>query len=363
MTEFRPNGTILLEANPHYRDPAKPAFATVTFKGGGDAVAAARAVLVTGAFDYASNLQLAPEVLRGMRAAGRGTVVSGFGTVVERLVVNLTDPSPERGGARSTRAHPHPFLTDRAVRRALSMAIDRKRLVVTGLRRGRTADVQRGSGSGDLRVHGERRLPRTGHRGREAPAGRGRVAARPGRRQATGRRAALRPVPDLDQRGRQAFQALIGQWWSEIGVATELRDIDASVFFGGDPGSPDTYQKFFADIEMYASGFEGADPESHLGAFRCDNEPRPASRWRGGNVPRYCSDAYDRLLARMAVTGDVPERARIGRALNDMLVQDHVLIPLVHRGRVSAHARSLGGVRLNTWDSQIWNIADWHRSG
>jgi ABC-type transport system substrate-binding protein len=34
---------------------------------------------------------------------------------------------------------------------------------------------------------------------------------------------------------RQDFQALIKQWWSEIGVETELRNIDASVFFGGDP--------------------------------------------------------------------------------------------------------------------------------
>ena len=95
--------------------------------------------------------------------------------------------------------------------------------------------------------------------------------------------------------------------------------------------------------------FEGADPESYLGAWRCGNEPRPASQWQGENMPRYCSEAYDRLLAEMAVTGDVEERARLARAMNDMLVQDYVLIPLVHRGRVSAHARSLGGVRLNTW--------------
>jgi len=43
---------------------------------------------------------------------------------------------------------------------------------------------------------------------------------------------------------RQETQALVKQWWSEIGVDTELRNIDASVFFGGDPSSPDTFQKF-----------------------------------------------------------------------------------------------------------------------
>ena len=52
-----------MAANPNYRDPAKPAFATLTFKGGGDASGAGRSVLETGEFDYAWNLQLAPEVI------------------------------------------------------------------------------------------------------------------------------------------------------------------------------------------------------------------------------------------------------------------------------------------------------------
>jgi peptide/nickel transport system substrate-binding protein len=28
---------------------------------------------------------------------------------------------------------------------------------------------------------------------------------------------------------------------------------------------------------------------------------------------------------------------------------------------VSAHSNTLGGVILNTWDSELWNVADWHR--
>ena len=43
------------------------------------------------------------------------------------------------------------------------------------------------------------------------------------------------------------------EMWKQIGVETELRNLSASVFFGGDVGSPDTYQKFFTDIEMYLS--------------------------------------------------------------------------------------------------------------
>ena len=68
---------------------------------------------------------------------------------------------------------------------------------------------------------------------------------------------------------RQAAQALIKQWWNEIGVEVELRNIDASVFFGADPGSPDTLQKFYADVEMYANEFDGTDPEKYLGEWMC----------------------------------------------------------------------------------------------
>ena len=361
VTEFRSNDFISLDANPHYRDPAKPAFATVMFKGGGDAAAAARAVLETGEFDYAWNLQLAPDVLQSMQAAGKGVVVSSFGTLVERLLVNLTDPAPELGNARSTRAHPHPFLSDRAVRKALSMAIDRELLVEVGY--GQAArptcnvvpapEVYASAANEDCLVQdiegAKRLLDEAGWR-----------PGPDGIRQKDGVRLSILYQTSTNA-VRQDFQALIKQWWSGIGVEVELRDIDASVFFGGDPGSPDTYEKFFADIEMYANNFEGADPEPYLGGWRCGNEPRPASQWRGANVPRYCSEEYDRLLGEMAETGDLGERARLAKAMNDMLVQDHVLIPLVHRGRVSAHAHSLGGVLLNTWDSEIWNIADWHR--
>ena len=46
---------------------------------------------------------------------------------------------------------------------------------------------------------------------------------------------------------RQNTQALIKQWWSEIGIETDLRNIRRfAVFFGGDPASPDTFQKFYS---------------------------------------------------------------------------------------------------------------------
>jgi peptide/nickel transport system substrate-binding protein len=133
VTDFKPNDVITMKANENYRDPAKPAFATLTFKGGGDAAAAGRAVMETGEFDYAWNLQLAPDVIAKMAEGGKGTPVSGFGTLVERIEMNMTDPSPDLPeGERATAEHPHPILSDERVRKALSMAIDRNLLVEIG---------------------------------------------------------------------------------------------------------------------------------------------------------------------------------------------------------------------------------------
>ncbi len=361
VTEFRPNDVISLKANDNYRDPNKPAFATVTFKGGGDATAAGRAVLETGEFDYAWNLQLAPDVLANMSAKGKGTVVSSFGTLVERIMINLTDPDPKWGDERATRKHPHPFLTDKAVRQALSMAIDRELLVEIGYgAAGRPTcnvlpapEIYKSTANDGCLVQdiegAKALLDNAGWK-----VGADGIRAKDGVRLSILYQTSTNAV-------RQDFQALIKEWWKQIGVETELRNIDASVFFGSDPGSPDTFQKFFADVEMYANNFDGTDPESYMAYWECKQAPSPENQWQGNNMPRYCSEDYDKLVAEMATTGDLNERARLAKAMNDMLMQDYIILPLVDRGRVSAHANSLGGVVLNTWDSELWNAADWFR--
>jgi peptide/nickel transport system substrate-binding protein len=362
VTEFRPNDVISLEANPNYRDPAKPAFATMTFKGGGDATAAGRAVLETGEFDYAWNLQLAPEVIEQMAAGGKGQTIAAFGSLVERIMVNMTNPSsslPE--GERSTAKHPHPFLTDPAVRKALSMAIDRDLLVEIGYgQAGRPtcnlvpAPALYASDNTDCLVH-----DMAGANALLDEAGWTRGAG--GIREKDGVRLSLLFQTSTNA-VRQDFQALIKQWWDELGVETELRNVSASVFFGGDPGSPDTFQKFYADLEMYANNFDGTDPEAYLAAQLCSKAPRPETQWQGENITRFCDPEYDALVAELGRTGELEKRGEIARKLNDMVTKEsNVIIPLVDRGRVSAHSNTLGGVVLNTWDSELWNVADWYR--
>ncbi|MCG7624836.1 MULTISPECIES: peptide ABC transporter substrate-binding protein [unclassified Epibacterium] len=362
VDEFKPNDVITLSANPNYRDPAKPAFAKVLFKGGGDATAAGRAVMETGEFDYAWNLQLAPDVISQMEAGGKGKAVAGFGPLLERIMLNNTNPSPDLGPEERSVIRPHPFLSDPAVYKAMSMAIDRPLLVEIGYgKAGRVScswvpapeafainpegcDTQDIAGANAL-------LDQAGIVDTDGD----------GIREKDGV-----PLKILYQTStnavRQDFQALIKQWWSEIGIETELRNINSSVFFGGDPGSPDTFQKFYADVEMYANTFNGTDPQSYFGNGLCDKAPTPASQWQGENISRFCDEEFDALHKELTQTADMAKRIEIGQKLNTIVFEKGGMIPLVHRGRLSAHSNTLGGVDLNVWDSELWNAADWYRA-
>ncbi len=363
VTDFRPNDVIQMEANPNYRDADKPAFATLTLKGGGDATAAGRAVLETGEFDYAWNLQLAPDVIESMEAAGAGEALTAFGTLVERLEMNLTDPSPDLPeGERATVKHPHPFLTDPKVREALSIAIDRELLVEVGYgEAGRATcnlvpapEMFASDNTACLTQDMDRAKALLDEAGWTDTDGDG-VRDKDGKKMSILYQTSTNAV-------RQDFQALIKEWWEELGLEVELRNIDSSVFFGGDPGSPDTFQRFYADVEMYANNFPGTDPQAYLAAYVCDNIPSPETQWQGENINRICDEEYDAMIEQLGQTGELDERGALAKKLNDFVTKDsNIIVPLVDRGRVSARSNTLGGVILNTWDSELWNAADWYR--
>jgi peptide/nickel transport system substrate-binding protein len=54
----------------------------------------------------------------------------------------------------------------------------------------------------------------------------------------------------------------------------------------------------------------------------------------------------------------------MAKKMNDLLVQNCVMIPLIHRGDVSGISNTLKMGEwdiVNSWDSEFWNIADWER--
>ncbi len=363
VTGFTVNDTVTMAMNENYRDPAKPAFASAVIKGGGDAEGSARAVMETGEFDYAWNTQIPPDTQASMLAAGKGQFVVAFGTLVERIEMNTTDPDPALPeGERATAKHPHPILSDIKVRTALSKAIDRSILVEVGYGAGGkpTCNVIPGpedwasDNDGCIAQDMEGAKALLEEAGWTDSDGDG-IRDKDGKKLKLLYQTTVNPI-------RQDFQALVKDWWTELGVEVELKAIDPGVFFGGDPGSPDTFQKFYADVEMYANNSESPDPESYLGQYQCKNAPTPESQWQGENINRFCTPEYDALYATLATTTDIAARQDIAKKLNDMVTKDSmIVIPLVHRGTLSAHSNALGGVQINAWDSEMWNAADWFR--
>ena len=363
VSEFKANDVIQFVANENFREDGKPAFASILFKGGGDAAAAARSVLETGEFDYAWNLQIDPNVLTDMESRGKGTVVAAFATSVERLHLNQTNPDPALGDERATVAHPHPFLTDPKIGQAMSMAIDRALLVEVGYGSGGQPTCNVLPAPADFASKNNDACLTQDMDGAKA------ILDEAGWTDTNGNGTRDKDGVELTvlyqtstNAVRQDAQALIKQWWSEIGIGAELRNIDASVFFGGDPASPDTFQKFYADVEMYTNNFAGVDPEAYMAKWKCDEIPSPDTQWQGSNMQRFCSEEYDALSLEMSKTTSLEDRAALAIEMNDMLMQSYSIIPLVHRGSPSAHANTLGGVQINDWDSELWNVADWERT-
>lgn len=372
VQEFRANDTVVYAANPHYRVPDQPHFGTVVIRGAEDAAAAARAVLQTGEADYAWNLLVEPAVLEPMLAGGQGQVVSAFAGSVERIMFNFTNPDGALGDRRSEWTpddpNPHPFLSDAAVREAMSLAIDRQLIAeqLFGVGGAPTCNILAGppavvspNNDGCLQqdLAGAQALLESA--GWVDADGDG-VREKEGVALRVLFQTATNPV-------RQKIQVLVQQWWQQIGIQTELRNIESAVFFSGDPASPDTLGKFYADTAMFANGPDSPDPQNYLVVWTCevDGESNIASaenEWLRPNIERWCSAEYDALFAEFAAAVDPAERARLAIALNDLIVQNYVNLPIVLRATASAHANDLQGVVPNGWENTLWNIQEWRRT-
>ncbi|MDQ3540889.1 MAG: ABC transporter substrate-binding protein, partial [Chloroflexota bacterium] len=126
VDSFSPSDQVIFSANENYREPNKPYFSSVLFKGGGDAVSAGRAVVQTSEFDFAWNVQAEPAIINELRENGpNGQIIQTSGSTLEAIYFNFSDPRQEVDGQRSEKNTPHPILTDPAVRQAVNVAIQR----------------------------------------------------------------------------------------------------------------------------------------------------------------------------------------------------------------------------------------------
>ncbi|BFM40554.1 oligopeptide binding protein of ABC transporter [Synechocystis sp. LKSZ1] len=359
VTQFKPGDVVLYEANPYFREAKTLAFQGLELKGGGDAVSAARAVLQTGDADFAFNLQVEGPLLDDLQRQGKGQVVSHLGSLGERIIFNFTNPRPASGPA-SNFPNPHPFLQDPKVREALTLAIDRDTIAkqlygITGSVATNLLLAPAEYVSHQTRYHFD--LDRAAALLEQAGW---RDSNGNGTRDKQGVELQLVFQTSVNPL-RQKTQQVIKQGLQAIGVGVELKAVDPSVMFSSDPANPDTLERFSADLLMFTTGNTNPDPSKYLQTFTCGTIPQAKNNWVGDNFGRYCNPEYDRLWQQASQERNLPQRQQRFIRLNDLLVNNFVAVPLVHRADVVAVSRQLQGVALTPWDRNTWNIKDWRR--
>src|SRR5690606_19356087 len=134
--------------------------------------------------------------------------------------MNMTDPDPAHGDRRATADHPHPILSDIRVRKALSMAIDRALLVEVGYGQAGRPTCNLVPAPDLYASPNQECFPQDIAGAKALLDEAGWTVGANGKRAKDGR-----PLKLLYQSStnavRQDFQALIKQWWDEIGVETE----------------------------------------------------------------------------------------------------------------------------------------------
>lgn len=362
VVEFKPGDVVVYEANPNFREAKQLGFDRLELKGGGDAASAARAVLQTGDADYAYNLQVESNILKPLEAAGKGKIVSNFGALMERILINQTDPNQTTpDGERSSLKFPHPFFSDPKVRQALSLAINREIIAnqLYGILGKPTANfvvnpAQVVSPNTTYQFNLEKASQLLDEAGWKDTNNNG-IRDKNGVEMNLVFQTSVNPL-------RQKTQEVIKQSLEQLGMKVELKSIDPSVYFSGDPANPDTTERFVADLQLFSTGNTNPDPTAYLKTYTCDQIPQKSNNWTGDNYSRYCNPEYDALW-KQATTEINPEKQKqIWIKMNDMLVNNYIVIPLIHRAEVEGVNQKLTGVNLTPWDLTVWNIKDWKKT-
>jgi peptide/nickel transport system substrate-binding protein len=358
FVDFKPGDMVRGELNPNYHVGNRPHFDTIEMKGGGDAVSAARAVIQTGEYDFAWNLQVEDEILLRLEKGGKGQAVITAGANIEHIQLNRTDPWTEVDGERSNPKTTHPLLSDAAVRDALALLVDRAS--VEAHIYGRT-----GLATGNFLNNPERfRSANTKwefnvDKANQVLDAAGWKRGPDGVRVKDGRKLKLVYQTSINT-PRQKTQAIVKQACQKAGIDVELKSVTSSVFFSSDVANPDTYSKFYCDIQMYTTTMPQADPGVFMNQFASWEAASKENKWQGRNITRWRSDEYDTAYRAADRELDPIKRAALFIRMNDLVCDNRVVIPVVYRPRVSAVANRLRAP-LSGWDNDFWALADWYR--
>jgi peptide/nickel transport system substrate-binding protein len=360
FVDFKPGDMVRGELNPAYHLPNRPFFDTIEMKGGGDAVSAARAVIQTGEFDYAWNLQVEDEILKRMEQGGKGKADIVAGGNIEHIQLNNTDPWTEVDGERSSIKTKHPFLTDPAVRQALNLLVDRGAVqeqiygrtgIATANFLNQPSRFASKSTKWELNIDKANQILEAAGWKKGSDG----IRAKDGKK--------LKMVYSTSINAlRQKNQQIVKQAAAKAGIDMELKSVTASVYFSSDVANPDTYTHFYTDIQMYTTTMTQPDPELFMNQFTTAEVASKENKWQGRNVTRWRSEEYDKLFRSAESELDPVKRAALFIKMNELVIQNVVVIPVVFRPRVAAITNTMR-VEQSGWDSDFWNLHNWYREG
>jgi peptide/nickel transport system substrate-binding protein len=356
--DFKPGDIVRAKLNPNYHVPNRPHFDTLEIKGGGDAVSAARAVLQTGEYDYAWNMQVEDEILQKLEGAGKGKVLIVETGNVEFMMLNSTDPAAEVNGERASMKTKHPLFNDPAVRQAINLLIDR-----TSIEKfiyGRTGSATANFLNAPARVRSKNtKFEFNIEKANAILEAAGWKKGGDGIRAKDGKSLKFAFQTSINA-PRQKTQAIIKQACQKAGIEVELKSVVASVFFSSDTANPDTYSHFYCDAQMYNTTMTQPDAGFFMNQYLSWQAATKENKWQGRNVSRWHSKEYDDIHKQADEELDVVKRAAMYIKLNDLVVSDNYIQPLLRRPKVSAVAGNLT-VPLSGWDNDLWQITDWYR--
>ncbi|WP_395701185.1 peptide ABC transporter substrate-binding protein [Aquabacterium sp.] len=358
FVDFKPGDMVRGEINTNYHIPNRPYFDAIEMKGGGDATSAARAVLQTGEYDYAWNLQVEDEVLKRMEAGGKGRAQIVASGDIEFIQLNPTDPNTEVDGERSSIKTTHFAFTDPKVREAMALLADRQGIqefvygrtgVATGIFLNNPPRFKSPNNRFEFNVDKANAILDAA----------GWKKGSDGIREKGGKK--MKFVFQTSINGiRQKEQAIIKQACQKAGIDLELKSVTASVFFSSDVANPDTYGKFYCDMQMYTTTMTQPDAERFMDQYRTSEVSSKANKWQGRNICRYRNPEYDKLYAMGEAELDPVKRAALFIQMNDLVIKDGYIVPLISRPRVRGSALKLVNP-LTGWDLDFSQLHNWYR--
>jgi peptide/nickel transport system substrate-binding protein len=358
FVDFKPGDIVRGEINLSYHVPNRPFFDSIEMKGGGDAVSAARAVMQTGEYDYAWNMQVEDEILKRFEQGGRGKADMVTGGNMEHIQLNNTDPWTEVDGERSSIKTKHPFLTDPAVRQALSLLVDRASVQEEIY--GRTAITTANYLNAPARYSSKNnKWEFNVDKANQVLEQAGWKKGADGIRAKDGKKLKIVYQTSINA-PRQKNQQIVKQACAKAGIEIEIKSVTASVYFSSDPANLDTYPHFATDIQMYTTTQTMPDPQDFMLAFTPWEIASKENKWQGRNITRWQSEEYGKLYRAAENELDPVKRAATFIQMNDLVIKNVVVIPVAWRPRVAAISNKLKAVQSG-WDSDFWQLPFWYK--